>query len=299
MSFRETETGLWSPTATLEALGGSGAALWRWCPDDDRLFLTGCVRELGLGPLAPVGSSAGLLALVLPADRAAVEEGLKLREPGAEIALRLRTRGGEACVWRGLWLEDGRTATGVVAPEVRFAASDRDGLTGLLERRSFIARARERLQTPGVHELVVADLDRLARLNEALGHERADLVLAALGSRLLAAFPSDALVGRIGEDEFAVLVQPTGFEPADMLRNAMERPLRIAGFDIHPTLSVGAAAAQGGDDAPEAAELLRRAMLAASTPARSAVLRPSLAGSTRAAACCRPTSSCPWSTRWA
>jgi c-di-GMP-specific phosphodiesterase len=113
-----------------------------------------------------------------------------------------------------------------------------------------------------VHELVVADLDRLARLNEALGHERADLVLAALGSRLAAAFPSDALIGRIGEDEFAVLVQPSGFEPADMLRNAMERPLRIAGFDIHPTMSVGAASADGGDDAPEATELLRRAMLA-------------------------------------
>jgi c-di-GMP-specific phosphodiesterase len=83
-----------------------------------------------------------------------------------------------------------------------------------------------------------------------------------LGARLAAAFPSDALIGRIGEDEFAVLVQPSGFEPADMLRNAMEKPLRIAGFDIHPTMSVGAASADGGDDAPEATELLRRAMLA-------------------------------------
>ncbi len=262
MSFRDTELGAWDPTSVLEALGGAGAALWRWSPGDDRIQLTGCVRELGLGPLSPEGSSAALIALVLPPDRAAVEDGLSVREPGSEVSIRVRTRSGEACVWRGLWLEDGKTAAGVLAPEVRFAASDRDGLTGLLERRSFIARARERLQTNGVHELVVADLDRLARLNEALGHERADLVLAALGSRLLAAFPSDALVGRIGEDEFAVLVQPNGFEPADMLRTAMERPLRIAGFDIHPTLSVGAASADGGEDAPEATELLRRAMLA-------------------------------------
>ena len=262
MSFRELDLGAWDPTTVLEALGGSGVALWRWTPDDDCIRFNGSVRELGLAPLSPAGSSAALLALVLPPDRAAVEDALKLREAGAEISVRLRTRGGEACVWRGLWLEDGRTAAGVVVPEVRFAASDRDGLTGLLERRSFIARARERLQTRGVHELVVADLDRLARLNEALGHERADLVLAALGSRLTAAFPNDALIGRIGEDEFAVLVQPSGFEPADMLRNAMERPLRIAGFDIHPTMSVGAASAEGGDDAPEATELLRRAMLA-------------------------------------
>ena len=262
MSFREQDMGVWDPTTVLEALGGSGVALWRWTPDEDCIRLSGCARELGLGPLAPFGSSAALMALVLPPDRAAVEDALKVRDPGAEISLRLRTRGGEACVWRGLWLEDGRSAAGLVAPEVRFAASDRDSLTGLLERRSFIARARERLGQPGMHELVVADLDRLARLNEALGHERADLVLAALGSRLLAAFPGDALIGRIGEDEFAVLVQPSGFEPADMLRNAMEKPLRIAGFDIHPTMSVGAASAAGGDEAPEATELLRRAMLA-------------------------------------
>jgi len=95
-----------------------------------------------------------------------------------------------------------------------------------------------------------------------LGHDRADLVLAALGSRLVAAFPSDALLGRIGEDEFAVLCRPDGYEPAEMLRGALEQPLRIAGFDIHPTLSVGAVSADGGLDAPDAAELLRRAELA-------------------------------------
>ena len=262
MSFRELDLGVWDPTTVLEALGGSGIALWRWTPGDDCIRFNGSVRDLGLAPLSPTGSSAALLALVLPPDRCVLEDALKVREPGVEISVRLRTRGGVACVWRGLWLEDGRTAAGVVVPEVRFAASDRDSLTGLLDRRSFIGQARERLQTRGVHELVVADLDRLARLNEALGHERADLVLAALGSRLAAAFPTDALIGRIGEDEFAVLVQPSGFEPADMLRNAMEKPLRIAGFDIHPTMSVGAASAEGGEDAPEATELLRRAMLA-------------------------------------
>jgi c-di-GMP-specific phosphodiesterase len=48
----------------------------------------------------------------------------------------------------------------------------------------------------------------------------------------------------------------------EVLRNALERPLRVAGFDIHPTLSVGAVRAAGGGEAPEAAELLRRAELA-------------------------------------
>jgi c-di-GMP-specific phosphodiesterase len=253
---------IWDATATLEALGAADVALWLWEPEKDRLCITGASRSLGLGPLAPECSSAAMRALALPQDRALAEDVLRLQEPGSEIAVRLRMRGGGVCIWRGVWLEEGVRAAGVIAPETKFAASDQDSLTGLLDRKSFVTRARERLSSPGKYELVVADLDRLRRLNEALGHERADLVLAALGSRLAAGFAPGVLTARVGEDEFAVLA-PLG-EPsaADTLRLALEQPLRIAGFDIHPTLSIGAVEAIGGEDAPEAAELLRRAELA-------------------------------------
>ena len=257
-----SERWIWDATATLEALGAAEVALWHWEPERDRLHLSGASRTLGLGPLAPECSSAALRAFALPQDRALAEDLLRVQEPGCEIAVRMRMRGGGLCIWRGIWLEEGVRAAGVVAPETKFAASETDRLTGLLDRRSFILRARERLQTPGRHELVVADLDRLRRLNEALGHERADLVLAALGSRLAAAFPTDAVMARIGEDEFAVLSLAGSSPGADVLRAALEQPLRIAGFDIHPTLSIGAVQALGGDEAPEAAELLRRAEIA-------------------------------------
>ncbi|PZQ65677.1 MAG: bifunctional diguanylate cyclase/phosphodiesterase [Phenylobacterium zucineum] len=253
---------MWDATATLEALGAAEVALWVWEPEKDRLRLTGATRALGLGPLAPDCSSAALRALALPQDRAIAEDILRVQAPGGEVAVRLRLRGSSPCIWRGVWLEEGVRAAGVVAAEVRFAASGLDNLTGLADRRSFLTLARERLTTPGQHELIVADLDRLRRLNEALGHERADLVLAALGSRLAAAFPPGALLARIGEDEFATLA-PVGVSPgAEALRRALEQPLRVAGFDIHPTLSIGAVEASGGEDAPEAAELLRRAELA-------------------------------------
>jgi c-di-GMP-specific phosphodiesterase len=253
---------VWDATTVLEALGAADAALWVWEPERDRLRLSGASRALGLGPLAPEAASAALRALVLPQDRAAAEDMLRVREPGAEIAARLRMRGAEPCLWRGVWLEEGLRAAGVVAREMRFTASERDTLTGLLDRRSFVVRARERLTQEGEYELVVADLNRLRRLNEALGHERADLVLAALGSRLAAAFPEPALMARIGEDEFAVLAQKGESPSVGVLRAAMEQPLRVAGFDIHPTLSIGEVTVAGGDDAPEAAELLRRAELA-------------------------------------
>jgi c-di-GMP-specific phosphodiesterase len=261
---------MWDATTTLEALGAADVALWLWEPDRDRLRITGASRALGLGPLAPDCSSAALRALAQPQDRVVAEDLLRVQDPGAEIAVRLRMRGGAPCIWRGVWLEEGRRAAGVVAPETKFAASGEDPLTGLLDRRSFILRARERLQAPGRHELIVGDLDRLRRLNEALGHERADLVLAALGSRLAAAFPPGSVLARIGEDEFAALCPLTASPRAEGMRAALEQPLRVAGFDIHPTLSIGAVEAQGGVDAPDAAELLRRAQLAVEAAKRGA-----------------------------
>jgi c-di-GMP-specific phosphodiesterase len=262
MALKAQDRFLWDATVTLEALGAAEVVLWNWEPERDRLHLTGAARSLGLSPLLPECSSAAVMALALPQDRALVEEILKTQPPGAEISARVRMRGAQTCVWRGVWLEDGVRAAGVIVPETKFAASEQDNLTGLLDRRSFVSRARDQLQTAGHYTLVVGDLDRLRRLNEALGHERADLVLAALGSRLAAGFPPGALLARVGEDEFAVLAPASVANPADAMRAVMEQPLRVAGFDIFPTLSIGDVTAEGGEDAPDAAELLRRAELA-------------------------------------
>jgi c-di-GMP-specific phosphodiesterase len=260
---KSSERFVWDVTTALESLGAADIVLWTWEPERDSLRMFGSARPLGLGPLTPECSSAALLALAMPQDRDIVQDLLKARAPGSTVVGRIRMRAGQSCLWRGVWLEEGGVrAAGVVAPETHFAASERDNLTGLLDRQAFIAAARERLNDPVDQVLVVADLDRLRRLNEALGHERADLVLAALGSRLAAAFPAHAAIGRIGEDEFAVLVDASAPNPGDELRVALEQPLRVAGFDIYPTLAVGAVQAKGGPDAPEAAELLRRAELA-------------------------------------
>ncbi|HEY5105571.1 MAG TPA: bifunctional diguanylate cyclase/phosphodiesterase [Caulobacteraceae bacterium] len=255
---------LWDATTMLEALGGADVVVWLWEPGRDRLSLTGASRALGFGPLAPECTSAAIRSLVLPSDRAGVDEMLTQREPGAEISARVRMRSAEACIWRGIWLEEGMRAAGVAIRESRFAATRTDVVTGLLDRRAFIDRARERLTLPIDYDLVVADLNRLRRLNEALGHDRADLVLAVLGSRLAAAFPSEAVLARIGEDEFAVITPALedGASASDRLRAALEAPLRIAGFDIFPTLSIGVLRTKGGANAQDAAELLRRAELA-------------------------------------
>ncbi|MBD3835436.1 bifunctional diguanylate cyclase/phosphodiesterase [Brevundimonas sp.] len=252
----------WDATTAIEALAAADTALWVWTPSEDQIRFTGATRPLGLGPLAPECSGAGFVASAMPQDRALAEKMLKPQDEGTEVAVRLRMRGAETCLWRGVWLEDGLRAAGVVALEAKFAGGDRDNLTGLLDRRGFLARVGEVLIQPGEYELVVGDVDRLRRLNEALGHERTDLVLSALASRLAAAFAKEASPARIGEDEFAIIVPKTGSHVSYRVREALEQPLRVAGFDIYPTVSIGAVVVEGGPDAPDPAEILRRVELA-------------------------------------
>lgn len=137
-----------------------------------------------------------------------------------------------------------------------------DPLTGLLNRQGFLAAVDIRLTHAGDYDLVVADLNRFRRLNEALGHERADLMLSLLAQRLRESFGQAALLARVGEDEFAVLTQRGFPRVSERMRNALERTLTIAGFDIHPTFSMGAVAVEGGEGALDAAELLRRVAMA-------------------------------------
>jgi len=139
---------------------------------------------------------------------------------------------------------------------------DIDPLTGLYNRYGFLKAAQGLLQQPGEFDLVVGDLNRFRRLNEALGHERADLVLGLLAERLKEVFAEKAILARLGEDEFAVLTLRGFPRVSERMRTALERSITVAGFDIHPTFSMGAVSVDGGEQALEAGELLRRAEMA-------------------------------------
>jgi len=246
-------------TALLEALGGAGAALWRYDVKIDRLQLFGDLRPLGLQPLAPRCSHAALMALVEADDRPGLEA---LLTPGSVLGhASARLLGGAATLWRGEWMEDGLHATGLVSSTAA-EAETRDPLTGLLDRSSFLRRVERRLLDAGSIRLITADLARLRRLNEGLGPERADLVLRVLGARLSSAVPRECAPARLGEDEFAFILEETGREdPMPAIRAALEASLSIRGVDIHPSLWIGSARAEGATDA-DAHELVRRASVA-------------------------------------
>jgi diguanylate cyclase (GGDEF)-like protein/PAS domain S-box-containing protein len=87
--------------------------------------------------------------------------------------------------------------------------SDRDELTGLLNRRGFFAmvgETRRRARRDGAQVLVMyLDVDGLKRVNDEMGHAAGDTVLLATGDALRLAFREEDVLARLGGDEFVAL----------------------------------------------------------------------------------------------
>jgi len=123
--------------------------------------------------------------------------------------------------------------------------SDRDSLTGLLNRRSFHSSVYELMmvhQSPAGVYLVIAmiDLDNFKQLNDTRGHAAGDQALVSVGAALRENCRSTAVIGRVGGEEFVVADIDTVANPAEMaeqLREAIETiPLPV-------TASIGTAGA--------------------------------------------------------
>jgi len=117
------------------------------------------------------------------------------------------------------------------------AAARRDSLTGLANRVGFLEELAELLGATGPDScagLLYVDLDGFKPVNDEHGHAAGDLVLAAIAERLQT-FAGDALVARIGGDEFGlgwIVPVPEASEilaaRADRLVEAVSAPLEIA-----------------------------------------------------------------------
>ncbi|MBW8897443.1 MAG: EAL domain-containing protein, partial [Massilia sp.] len=110
--------------------------------------------------------------------------------------------------------------------------------------------------------LLLVDLDNFKVVNDTAGHAAGDRLLQQVASRLHAtARPSDH-IGRIGGDEFAVIVAPLD-DPAELERVGqrivarLRQPLQVEGMEVMPTASIGACVFP--DDARTMSELLSNA----------------------------------------
>ena len=118
-----------------------------------------------------------------------------------------------------------------------------DALTGLANRRRFFAAAEKLLRETqtGAHFAVgMVDVDDFKLLNDSEGHAVGDEALVAVARRLRASLGSQAILGRIGGDEFALLVPVSaGDDPAP---EAMIAELGVAcgRVQVRPGVAVSA-----------------------------------------------------------
>src|SRR4051812_6111854 len=109
--------------------------------------------------------------------------------------------------------------------------ADTDSLTGLANRRAFIAELEVRLASSGpapAFALALLDLDGFKPINDTFGHAAGDALLIEVAARLRHEAGAGALVARIGGDEFA-LILPCGNETVlvragERICAALERP---------------------------------------------------------------------------
>ena len=95
-----------------------------------------------------------------------------------------------------------------------------DQLTGILNKQSFNERASGRLDPKlgsEAHALILLDLDNFKGVNDTLGHVYGDKVLMKTGSILKSEFTTEDYLGRIGGDEFCVLVNSVPADGTDYL----------------------------------------------------------------------------------
>ena len=126
-----------------------------------------------------------------------------------------------------------------------------DYLTGLPNRRAFLAGVESGLARGLPCALLFIDLDNFKPVNDIHGHSAGDAVLIEAAARLRREAPADALVARLGGDEFAVLLSDSSQAAAvagEILR-ALSAPVVAEGVvaEIGASIGISRSPEQGRD----------------------------------------------------
>jgi diguanylate cyclase (GGDEF)-like protein len=136
-------------------------------------------------------------------------------------------------------------------------AATRDSLTGLWNRRSILellkrdmARAQREEKTLSA---IMIDVDHFKRINDRIGHPAGDKVLTEVTNRVAATLRSADILGRIGGEEFLIILYPadgqTAVEVMERARRACESgPVVTDSGDFDVTISLGAAVVDDFED---------------------------------------------------
>lgn len=246
----------------------------------DRALVYANARLAALLGTGAVTGVTDLLAVVAEADRERLIEALDAAlegETDAELELGVVHQAtGEArvCAVSLVSLGDREGAPGALLSLTDVTDSARmraeltakatyDVLTGCHNRASTLAFLERALGEPSGSPTAVifVDLDRLKPVNDSLGHDAGDELLALTATRLTGVLRRDDIVGRIGGDEFLVVCR--GLEnPEEALsmgqrvREALVAPAVLTAGPVDVSASIGVAWAAPGSDV---ASLIRQA----------------------------------------
>jgi diguanylate cyclase (GGDEF)-like protein len=131
-----------------------------------------------------------------------------------------------------------------------------DELTGLFNRHHFVAcseaeifRGQKAGQPPCI---LMVDVDHFKQINDRFGHAGGDMALRALGETMRAALRPTDVLGRIGGEEFAILLPQTSRDGAKTLAERLRTAIAgltidFAGRRIPITISIGVAGGRHAD----------------------------------------------------
>ena len=128
--------------------------------------------------------------------------------------------------------------------------AEHDSLTNLFNRRKFMEHLEREFQLSKRYShsisLLMMDLDHFKRVNDTYGHDAGDLVLKLFAELCVKSIRDVDIAGRIGGEEFAVLMPATGKENAvivaERIRNEIaHRDFEYGGKPFNVTISIGVA----------------------------------------------------------
>jgi len=152
-----------------------------------------------------------------------------------------------------------------------------DGLTGLYNRRMFFELAegaRERNGEHGMLTAIMLDIDHFKRINDLYGHDVGDQAIAAVAQ---AAATDGAVTGRLGGEEFAVLLEGWTLSEGVALAECLRERIAALRFDtangaLMLTCSFGVSERKAGDSIDALLKRADIALYAAKTSGRNRVV---------------------------
>lgn len=254
------------------ALAGARAFVWDWQPEEGELFLSPEIARALAQPANAFEDAAGeaFLELMHPADRSAYLATIAEAEADGRspIERKFRLRHGDGSY---RWFElRARSITGgngyraarcigtitdvtnaKIAEERLLKDAVYDMVTGLPNRALFTDRLQRAIDglEPGAATalfVLLVDLDRFKTVNDAMGHEAGDALLAIIGRRLKAEAEVVDTVARLPGDQFAILYhEGPGARAVDAFAQALlgtvARPVKFENQEYFLTASIGVA----------------------------------------------------------